>query len=44
MVKKIWSISYAREDFDAAMRLYNELKNAGLNAWLDKYKMLPDQN
>jgi len=26
------------------MRLYNELKNAGLNAWLDKYKILPGQN
>ena len=41
--QEIWSISYAREDFDAAMRLYNELKNAGLNAWLDKYKILPGQ-
>ena len=44
MVKKIWSISYAREDSDVALRLYNELKNAGLTAWLDKYKMLPGQN
>ena len=44
MVKKIWSISYAREDFDVALRLYNELKNVGLTAWLDKYKMLPGQN
>jgi hypothetical protein len=26
------------------MRLYTELKNAGLNAWLDKYEMLPGQN
>jgi len=44
VVKKIWSISYAREDSDVALRLYNELKNAGLNAWLDKYKILPGQN
>ncbi|MFZ0897331.1 MAG: toll/interleukin-1 receptor domain-containing protein [Candidatus Nitrosopolaris sp.] len=44
VIKKIWSLSYAREDFDVAMRLYNESKNAGLNGWLDKYKMLPDQN
>jgi hypothetical protein len=43
VVKKLWSISYAREDFDAAMRLYNELENACLNAWLDKYKILPGQ-
>jgi hypothetical protein len=44
VVKKIWSISYAREDSDAAMRLYNGLKNAGLNEWLDKYKIPPGQN
>lgn len=31
----------AIQDFYVAMRLYNESKNAGLNAWLDKYKMLP---
>jgi len=44
VVKKIWFISYARGDFDVAMRLYSKLKNAGLNAWLDKYEMLPGQN
>jgi hypothetical protein len=44
VVKKIWAIRYAREDSDAAMRLYNGLKNAGLNEWLDKYKIPPGQN
>jgi hypothetical protein len=36
-------ISYAREDFDGAKRLYNDLKSAGLNAWLDKEELLPGQ-
>lgn len=36
-------ISYAREDFDAAKRLYNDLKIAGLNPWLDKESLLPGQ-
>jgi hypothetical protein len=31
VVEKIWAIRYAREDSDAATRLYNGLKNAGLN-------------
>ncbi|MDD2755356.1 MAG: toll/interleukin-1 receptor domain-containing protein [Methanothrix sp.] len=29
-------IGYAREDYVAARRLYEDLKNAGLDAWLDK--------
>jgi TIR domain len=37
-------ISYAREDINAAQRLYNELKNAGLVPWMDKYSILPGQN
>ncbi|PWU81188.1 MAG: hypothetical protein DLM72_08325 [Candidatus Nitrosopolaris wilkensis] len=37
-------ISYAKEDTDAAARLHNDLKNAGLNPWLDKYKLVPGQN
>jgi hypothetical protein len=37
-------ISYAQEDFDYAERLYNDLKNAGLNPWLDKEELLPGQN
>jgi TIR domain len=35
---------YARDDFDAAKRLYNDLKTAGLNPWLDKESILPGQN
>jgi hypothetical protein len=37
-------ISYAREDFESAKRLYNDLKKAGLAPWLDKYTILPGQN
>ena len=37
-------ISYAREDFEHAHRLYNDLKSAGLNPWLDKEELLPGQN
>jgi tetratricopeptide (TPR) repeat protein len=38
-------ISYARpEDQQAALRLYNDLKNAGLNPWLDINNLLPGQN
>jgi hypothetical protein len=37
-------ISYAREDFDAARRLCNDLRSAGLNSWLDKEEILPGQN
>lgn len=29
-------ISYAREDVEAARRLYRDLKNAELNPWLDE--------
>jgi hypothetical protein len=29
-------ISYAREDSDAAKRLYEDFKKANLNPWLDK--------
>ncbi len=37
-------ISYAREDSQYANRLYNDLKNAGLNPWLDKEELSPGQN
>jgi hypothetical protein len=37
-------ISYAREDAEAAKRLYDNLKSAGLNPWLDKERLLPAQN
>lgn len=34
-------ISYAREDFDVAKRLYSDLKSAGLSVWFDKESLLP---
>jgi hypothetical protein len=37
-------ISYAREDSEAAIRLYEDLKKAGLTPWLDKKELLPGQN
>lgn len=37
-------ISYAREDSDAARRLYNDLRSLGLNLWLDKESLFPGQN
>jgi hypothetical protein len=37
-------ISYARQDYEAAIRLYNDLKNAGLIPWLDKEDLLPGQS
>ncbi|HEY7572906.1 MAG TPA: TIR domain-containing protein, partial [Nitrososphaeraceae archaeon] len=41
--KKRVFISYAHEDRDAALRLYKELKDAGLEPWLDKESLLPGQ-
>jgi TIR domain len=37
-------ISYAREDTEAAKRLYEDLKNAGLTPWLDKESLIAGQN
>jgi tetratricopeptide (TPR) repeat protein len=38
-------ISYARQDSDAAQRLYNDLSSkTDLNPWLDKENLLPGQN
>ena len=37
-------ISYAREDSDTAKRLRTDLKDAGLNPWLDKEELLGGQN
>jgi hypothetical protein len=37
-------ISYSRQDYEVAVRLYNDLKNAGLNPWLDKEDLLPGQS
>jgi hypothetical protein len=36
-------ISYAREDAEAANRLYDDLKKAGLNLWLDTKSLLGGQ-
>jgi hypothetical protein len=36
-------ISYVRQDAEAANRLYNDLKKAGLNPWLDTKSLLPGQ-
>lgn len=36
-------ISYAHEDSVSAQRLYKDLKNAGLNPWLDNRSLLPGQ-
>jgi len=41
---KLVFISYAKEDSDAARRIYNDLRVAGLNPWLDKESLLPGQN
>lgn len=37
-------ISYAREDQDQAGRLYDDLKKAGADPWLDKENILAGQN
>ena len=37
-------ISYAREDRKTALKLYHDLKKAGLNPWLDLKNLLPGQN
>jgi len=37
-------IGYAHEDLADAKRLYNDLIEAGVNAWMDKENLLPGQN
>lgn len=37
-------ISYTREDAEAANRLYNDLKMAGIEPWLDTQSLLAGQN
>jgi hypothetical protein len=37
-------ISYAREDFEAAHRLYHDLRAAGLDPWLDKESIRPGED
>ncbi len=36
-------ISYAREDYETAKKLYNDLKTAGAEPWMDKIDILPGQ-
>jgi hypothetical protein len=37
-------ISYAREDFEAAKKIYADLHKAGFSPWLDKKNLIPGQN
>ncbi len=37
-------ISYAREDYEVARKLYNDLKKAEIDPWLDSENILPGQN
>ena len=37
-------ISYAREDERTAKRIYKDLESQGVQAWLDKFSLLPGQN
>jgi hypothetical protein len=36
-------ISYAQEDIEAAQKLYEHLKNTGLEPWLDRESLVPGQ-
>jgi hypothetical protein len=36
-------ISYAREDYHFAQRIYNDLKRYRINAWLDTQELMPGQ-
>ncbi len=37
-------ISYAREDYDSAKRVYSELQYRGFGVWLDRESLLPGQD
>lgn len=37
-------LSYAREDIYTALRLFNDLRQAGIDVWIDKEHLLPGQN
>jgi len=37
-------LSYAREDFETAKRLCNDLRQVGIDVWFDKDSLLPGQN
>ncbi len=36
-------ISYAKEDFDAAKKIYGDLKSYGLVPWMDRFDILPGE-
>ena len=36
-------ISYAREDFQMAMKIYSSLMESGIDAWIDNKNLLPGQ-
>jgi len=36
-------ISYAREDYETAKRLYDDLKDSGISPWMDKVDLVPGQ-
>lgn len=38
---KLVFLSYAREDIEAASKLYNELVEVGINVWFDKESLVP---
>ena len=44
MLKHKVFISYAREDSEIAQRLYDDLKRAGVELWLDRENLLPGQD
>lgn len=37
-------IAYVEENYESALRLYNELSGRGFSPWIDKKKLLPGQN
>jgi hypothetical protein len=43
LISKVF-LSYAREDFNTALRLFNDLRKAGIDVWLDREVLLPGQN
>ena len=40
--KKVF-LSYATPDFEAAKKLYDDLRHAEVDVWLDRYSILPGQ-
>jgi len=44
MLKKKVFISYAVEDKNIALRLYNDLSQEGVELWIDRENLIPGQN